>query len=158
MKNTKFLIQAAVIASVYATLTLALMPFSYGVMQIRISEALTLLPYFTPAAIPGLFIGCLVANMIGPYGILDMIIGSGATLIAAVFSYLLRNKPFLVPLPPVIANAILIGGMLYYAYSVPVPLYACMLWVGLGELIACYGLGYPLLRYLQKYKKIFELH
>lgn len=158
MKNTKFLIQAAVIASVYATLTLALMPFSYGVMQIRISEALTLLPYFTPAAIPGLFIGCLVANMIGPYGLLDMIIGSGATLIAAVFSYLLRNKPFLVPLPPVIANAILIGGMLYYAYSVPVPLYACMLWVGLGELIACYGLGYPLLRYLQKYKKIFELH
>ena len=152
------MLQAAVIAAVYATLTLILMPLSYGVMQIRVSEALTILPFFTPAAIPGLFIGCLVSNMVGPYGILDMVIGSSATLIAAFFSYLLRNKPLLAPMPPVIANGVLIGGMLYYAYSVPFSLTACMLWVGLGELIACYGIGYPLLRYLIKYKKIFELH
>ncbi|MDF2654488.1 MAG: transporter [Bacillota bacterium] len=158
MKSTKFMLQAAVIAAVYATLTLILMPLSYGVMQIRVSEALTILPFFTPAAIPGLFIGCLVSNMVGPYGILDMVIGSSATLIAAFFSYLLRNKPLLAPMPPVIANGVLIGGMLYYAYSVPFSLTACMLWVGLGELIACYGIGYPLLRYLIKYKKIFELH
>ena len=152
------MLQAAVIAAVYATLTLILMPLSYGVMQVRVSEALTILPLFTPAAIPGLFIGCLVSNMVGPNGILDMIIGSGATLIAASFSYLLRKKPLLVPLPPVIVNGILIGGMLHYAYSVPFSLAACILWVGLGELIACYGIGYPLLRYLLKYKKIFELH
>lgn len=158
MKNTKFLIQAAVIAAVYATLTIILMPFSYGVMQVRVSEALTILPYFTPAAIPGLFIGCLVSNMIGPYGLLDMVLGSSATLIAAVLSYLLRKKPLLVPLPPVIANGIIIGSMLYYAYSVPMPLYACILWVGLGELIACYAIGYPLMKLLKKYKKIFELH
>ena len=151
------MLQAAVIAAVYATLTLALMPLSYGVMQIRVSEALTILPFFTPAAIPGLFIGCLVSNMIGPNGILDIVIGSGATLIAALFSYLLRSRPLLVPLPPVIANGIFVGGMLYYAYSLPFSLTACILWVAAGELIACYAIGYPLLRYLKKYKKIFEL-
>jgi len=158
MKNTKFMIQAAVIAAVYSTLTILLMPFSYGVMQVRVSEALTVLPYFTPAAIPGLFIGCLVSNMVGPYGLLDMVFGSSATLLAAVSSYYLRNKPLLVPLPPVIANGIIIGCMLYYAYSVPMPLIACILWVAAGELIACYLIGYPLLRILNKYKKIFELH
>jgi len=153
MKNTKFLIQAAVIAAVYATLTILLMPFSYGVMQVRVSEALTVLPFFTPAAIPGLFIGCLVSNMIGPYGLLDMVLGSSATLIAAVFSYFLRKKPLLVPLPPVVSNGIIIGSMLYYAYAVPMPLIACILWVGLGELIACYAIGYPLMKLLSKYKE-----
>ena len=158
MKNTKFLIQAAIIAAIYATLTIVLMPFSYGVMQVRVSEALTILPFFTPAAIPGLFIGCLVSNMVGPYGMLDMVFGSAATLIAAVCSYYLRSKPLLVPLPPVIANGIIIGSMLYYAYSVPLPLIACILWVAAGQLIACYLIGYPLLKILKKYKKIFELH
>ncbi len=158
MKNTKFIIQAAVIAAVYTTLTIMLMPFSYGVMQVRVSEALTILPFFTPAAIPGLFIGCIVSNMVGPYGLLDMVLGSSATLIAAVCSYYLRSKPFLVPLPPVIANGVIIGGMLYYAYAVPMPLIACILWVAAGELIACYAIGYPLLKILKKYKKIFELH
>lgn len=158
MKNTKFIIQAAIIAAVYATLTILLMPFSYGVMQVRVSEALTILPYFTPAAIPGLFIGCLVSNMVGPYGIMDMVFGSSATLLAAIGSYYLRSRPILVPLPPVIANGIIIGAMLYYAYAVPMPLIACILWVAAGELIACYVIGYPLLRILKKYKKIFELH
>ena len=158
MKNTKYLLHAAVIAAAYATLTIVLMPFSYGIMQVRVSEALTILPFFTPAAIPGLFVGCFVSNMVGPYGILDMVLGSGATLIAAIGSYLLRKRPILVPLPPVVANGIIIGGMLYYAYAVPMPLPACMLWVALGELIACYVIGYPLLQYLKRYKKIFELH
>ncbi|MBR0597215.1 QueT transporter family protein [Sinanaerobacter chloroacetimidivorans] len=157
MKNTKFLMQAAIIAAIYAALTIALIPFSYGVMQVRISEALTILPYFTPAAIPGLVIGCFISNMVGPYGITDMIFGTGATLVAAVGSYLLRRKPLLVPLPPVIANGIIIGAMLKLVYAVPFPLWSCILWVGAGELIACYGLGYPLLRYLNKYKNIFEL-
>lgn len=154
--STKKIIQAAVIASIYAVLTIALAPLSYGVMQIRVSEALTILPYFTPAAIPGLFIGCLVSNMIGPYGVLDIVCGSLATLVAAGASYCLREKPLLVPLPPVIANAIIIGSMLHFAYGVPMPLFACMLWVGIGELIVCYGLGYPLLRFLKKYKHIFQ--
>lgn len=154
--KTKFVIHAAVIAAIYATLTLLLAPFSYGFMQIRVSEALTVLPFFTPAAIPGLFIGCLVSNILSPYGVLDMVLGSGATLIAAAGSYLLRSKPLLVPMPPVIANAIIIGCMLYYAYGVPVNLFVIMGWIALGELIACYLIGYPLLRYLRKYKRIFE--
>ena len=154
--KTKFLIQAGTIAAIYGALTIALAPFSYGPMQIRISEALTILPYFTPAAVPGLFIGCLVSNFISPYGIIDMVFGSGATLIAAVGSYLLRNKPLFVPLPPVVANAVIIGLMLYYAYGVPMNLFLIMAWVGLGELIACYGIGYPLLQYLKKYKRIFQ--
>lgn len=158
MKNTKFIVQAAVIAAVYAALTLILMPISYGPMQARLSEALTVLPFFTPAAIPGLFVGCLIANMVGPYGPADMIFGSSATLVAALCSYYLRKRPLLVPLPPVIANGVIIGSMLYYVYKVPLPLYANMLWVALGELIACYIIGYPLLKLLQKYENIFELH
>lgn len=155
-KKVLFLIQAAVIAAVYAVLTLALAPFSYGVMQVRVSEALTILPMFTPAAVPGLFIGCLLANMIGPYGILDMVSGSIATLLAAVVSYKLRNKKMLVPLPPVITNALIIGLMLPYVYGVPIAPWLSILWVGLGEMIACYGLGLPLMKLLEKYRHIFK--
>lgn len=154
--KTKFLIQSGIIAATYAALTILLAPFSYGPVQIRISEALTILPFFTPAAVPGLFIGCLVSNFLSPYGLIDIICGSGATLIAAIGSYMLRKRPVLVPLPPVLANAIIIGLMLYYAYGVPMNLFLIMAWIGLGELIACYAIGYPLLRYLKKYKRIFE--
>lgn len=157
VKSTRFLIQAAIIAAIYAVLTIALMPLSYGVMQVRVSEALTILPFFTPAAIPGLFIGCLISNIIGPYGLVDIVLGSLASLLAAIGSYALRRYPVLVPLPPVIANALIIGWMLKAVYAVPLPLIACILWVGLGELIACYGIGYPLLRILRKYKAIFDL-
>lgn len=154
--NTKMLMQAAIIASTYAVLTIAIAPLSYGVMQFRVSEALTVLPMFTPAAIPGLFIGCIVANIISPMGVIDMILGSLATLIAGFCSYKLREKRWLVPLPPVIANGIVIGAMLHYVYGVPVALPLCMLWVALGEALACYGLGYPLSRILEKYKGIFK--
>jgi len=154
--KTKFLIQAAIIGATYAALTVLLAPFSYGVMQIRVSEALTILPFFTPAAVPGLFVGCLVSNFLSPYGIIDVICGSAATLIAAIGSYMLRSKPILVPLPPVIANAVIIGLMLYYAYSVPMNLFLIMGWIALGEFVACYLIGYPLLKYLKKYKRIFE--
>jgi uncharacterized membrane protein len=154
--KTKFLIQSGIIAATYAALTILLTPFSYGPVQIRISEAMTILPFFTPAAVPGLFIGCLVSNFLSPYGIIDIICGSGATLIAAIGSYMLRKRPVLVPLPPVLANSIIIGLMLYYAYGVPMNLFLIMAWIGLGELIACYAIGYPLLRYLKKYKRIFE--
>jgi uncharacterized membrane protein len=154
--NTKYYVQAAIIAAVYAALTMLLAPFSYGFMQIRVSEALTILPFFTPAAIPGLFIGCLVSNLLSPYGLLDVVCGSAATLLAAVLSYKLRGTPWLVPLPPVIANGVIIGLMLHYGYGVPVNLFAIMGWIALGELIACYLIGYPLLRYLQKHKRIFQ--
>lgn len=154
--KTKYLVHGAVIAAVYTALTLLLMPLSYGVMQIRVSEALTVLPALSPAAIPGLFIGCFVANMLGPNGMIDVILGSSATLLAALASYKLRNRPLLVPLPPVLANGLIIGPMLYYVYAVPVPLWACILWVALGEAIACYGIGLPLFRYMSKRKSIFR--
>ena len=148
--------QASIIAAVYAALTVALAPLSYGVMQIRVAEALTVLPYFTPAAIPGLFVGCFIANLLSPYGIVDLICGSLASLIASTLSYKLRSKQYLVPLPPVVINAVVIGSMLYFVYSVPFSLLACMGWVGLGQIAACYVIGYPLLCYMKKYKRIFE--
>lgn len=154
--NTKFLIRAAVIAAIYAAVTVLLAPLSYGPMQIRVSEALTVMPYFTPAAIPGLFIGCLAANMISPMGVADMVCGSLASLVAAWASYKLRKRQLLVPAPPVIINGVVIGAMIYYIYGVPAPLLVCMGWVAAGQAAACYLLGYPLLCYLKKHKRIFE--
>ncbi|MDR1954167.1 MAG: QueT transporter family protein, partial [Clostridiales Family XIII bacterium] len=116
--SVRFWVQAAVIGGVYAALTVVLAPISYGPMQARVSEALTVLPYFTPAAVPGLFIGCLAANIISPYGVPDMIFGSLASLLSAFLSYKLRNRPWLVPLPPVLVNGIIIGAMLYFVYGV----------------------------------------
>ena len=154
-KTTKYVLQGAIIAAVYAVLTIVLAPISYGPMQVRISEALTVLPVFTPAAIPGLFVGCFVANMVGPYGAIDMICGSIATLIAALLTYKLRNNTWLAPLPPVVLNGVIIGGMLHFAYGVP-NLPACMAWVAVGEAIACYAIGVPLIKLLGRYKNIFE--
>jgi uncharacterized membrane protein len=154
--KARFLVQAAVIGAAYAVLTVALSPLSYGPVQMRVSEALTVLPYFTPAAIPGLFVGCLAANIISPYGIVDMVCGSLATLFAACATFLLRKRRSLAPLPPVLVNAVIIGAMLYYAYGVNAPLPVNMLWVGAGELVVCYGAGYPLLRALESRRGIFR--
>ena len=153
---TKFLTQAAVIAALYAALTIFIMPLSYGVMQFRVSEAMTALPMFTPAAVPGLFVGCMLANIVSPVGLVDVVIGSAATLIAAVLTYKLRAHKLVALIPPVLANAFLVGGELYYFYNVDFSLIACFFWVGLGEMGACYGLGYPLSLVLEKYRKVFE--
>lgn len=155
MMKTKYLIQAAVIGAIYAVLTIVLASFSYGPIQVRASEALTVLPAFTPAAVPGLFIGCLVSNFISPYGVVDMVCGSLATLIAAALSYKLRSKRALVPLPPVLVNGAIIGGMLHFAYGIP-NLLACMAWVALGQAVSCYVLGLLLMKLLGKYRGILE--
>jgi uncharacterized membrane protein len=153
----RFWLQAAAIGGIYAALTIALAPISYGPLQVRVSESLTILPYFTPAAVPGLFIGCLISNAVmSPYP-LDFIIGSGATLTAALLSYALRKVPWLVPLPPVAINGAAIGAMLYYMYGVPPSLWADMGYVALGEGIACYAIGLPILKYLERHRRIFEL-
>jgi hypothetical protein len=105
-KSTLFLVQAALIAAVYVVLTLVFAPFSYGEIQVRISEALTILPFFTPAAIPGLFVGCILANLLGGAIPLDIAFGSIATLIGAVFTYKLRNSnKWLAPVPPIVASS-----------------------------------------------------
>ncbi|MCL1808809.1 MAG: QueT transporter family protein [Clostridiales bacterium] len=154
--KTKHILQAAVIAAAYAAVTILLAPLSYGVMQIRVSEALSILPYFTPAAVPGLFVGCFIANLASPNGIADLVCGSLSSLFAAWFSYKLRDWPALVPMPPVAVNGIAIGAMIYFVYGIPMPLLACMAWVAAGQACACYILGYPLLCYLKKFEGIFK--
>ena len=108
-KNTMFLVQAAAIGAIYVVLTLLFAPLSYGEVQVRFSEALTILPYFTPAAIPGLFVGCILSNLLGGAIPVDIIFGSIATLIGAVFTYKLRgSSKWLAPLPPIVANTVIV--------------------------------------------------
>ncbi len=148
--RTKNITYAAIIAAIYALLTMFVAPaFSYGVLQVRIAEALTILPMFTKAALPGLFLGCFVANLLSPAGIVDAVFGSLATLAAAFLSHKLKNNKWLVPLPPVIVNAVVVGALLFYYYGVEYSLLLCMAWVGLGQLIACYGLGMPLIKLIE---------
>ena len=102
-----FLVQSAMIAAIYVVLTIVFAPISFGQIQFRIAEALTILPAFTPAAIPGLFVGCLIGNILGGAILPDIIVGSMATLLGAIFTYLLRNRSkWLAPLPPIIANTV----------------------------------------------------
>ena len=151
MFTTRFVARAAAIGAVYAALTLILAPISYGQVQLRVSEALTLLPVLTP----GLFVGCLIANLLGSASALDVIFGSLATLLAALLTRRLRNRSALAALPPVVMNALIVGGVLSYTLSLP--LFATMGWVGLGEALACFALGLPLLRVARRLpSKIFE--
>lgn len=159
MNKTKFLTQAAMIAAIYVILVEVFKPFSYGVMQVRVAEVLTVLPFFTPSAIPGLTIGVLISNILGPNGFLDVVLGTLATLIAAYLTYRTRKK-ILAPLAPILVNAVIIGVMLYYIFlgsPDQIPLVAIMAWVALGQTIVCYGLGYPFILILDKYKKIFDI-
>ena len=160
MKETKtlsvqFVAQAAVIAAIYVVLTLLFAPFSYGEVQVRLSEALTILPVFTPAAVPGLFVGCLLSNMLGGCIVPDFIFGSLATLTGAVFTYLLRNQSrFLAPLPPILANALIVPFVLRFGYQVPLPIPFMMLTVGIGEVISCGVFGMILYAALYRYKNL----
>jgi len=157
-KNVLFTTQAALIAALYVVLTILFQPFSFGEIQVRIAEALTILPIFTPAAIPGLFIGCLLGNILGGSILLDIIFGSLATLIGAIFTYLLRNKHrYLAPLPPIISNALIVPLILRFAYGINLPFYFMMLTVGIGEVLSCGVLGMILNTALWKYRyKIFK--
>ncbi len=150
MKTTRFIAHAAVIAAVYAALTMLIAPLSYGPVQIRFSEALTILPAFTPAAIPGLFIGCLVANMYTG-NIIDIVFGSLTTLVAAFLSFKLRKKQWLVPLPPVLLNAWVVGYYLTLQFGGLT--WMNMLTVGAGQLIACYVIPIYFIINYQKYQE-----
>ena len=129
--------QSAAIAALYVVLTLIFAPISFGEMQVRISEALTILPLFTPAAIPGLFVGCVLGNLLGGAIPLDVIFGSLATLIGAVGGYLLRKNRWLVPLPTVLSNTIIVPFVLRYGYGVELPIVLMMVYVAVGEIISC---------------------
>ena len=141
-KKTLFIAQAAIIAAIYVALTYAFAPFSFREIQVRISEALTILPVFTPAAIPGLFVGCLLGNILGGAALPDIIFGSLATLIGAFFTWKLsKAHPFLAPVPPILSNALIIPFVLRYAYQITLPIPMMMLTVGIGEVISCGVLG-----------------
>ena len=154
-QNTAFLSQAAMIAAVYVVLTYVFAPFSFGEIQVRISEALTILPLFTPAAVPGLFIGCLIGNILGGAILPDIVFGSIATLIGAFGTWQLRSSlPILAPLPPILANTVIVPQVLHFGYGVALPVPFLMLTVGIGEILSCGVLGIILYTVLRKYKNI----
>ncbi len=165
-RKIRYLAQGAVIAALYAVLTYAAaaLNLAYGPVQFRFSEALTILPVFTPAAIPGLTLGCFLSNLASPLGIVDWVFGSLATLLAALGTRWaakleMKGVPFLAPLPPVLANAALVGlevsclsqsGVFAWENFSWAAFGAGALSVGLGELAVCYVLGLPLLLLLKR--------
>lgn len=149
-----FIVHASVIAALYVVLTFVANAFGLAnyAVQVRFSEALTILPFFTPAAIPGLTLGCLLANILTGCALPDILFGTLATLIGAVFTWMLRKHKWLAPVPPISANTILVPFILYYAYGVR-PLWLSFLTVGAGEILSCGILGMLLLTVLNNYRK-----
>jgi uncharacterized membrane protein len=138
---------AAVTAALYAALTLAFAPISYGQVQFRIAEALTLLPILFPQAIPGLAIGCLISNLIGS-SVWDAAFGTLATIVAALLTCGLRKKIWLAAVPPIAVNAVVVGLVLHF--TLKLPLLLTMGTVGLGQFVVVYALGIPLIYSLSK--------
>jgi len=156
--DTRFITHAALVAAVYAALTIWLAPISFGQQQLRFAEALSILPAFTPAAIPGLFIGCLISNTVSFFGLPDLIFGSLATLISSLLTYKLSQvlkergatiNAVLLPLPPVLINAVAIGALIAIMTGINFEIAA--LGVAIGQLLSCYGLGAPLYLLLRGY-------
>ena len=143
---------AAAIAAVYVVLTMVFAPVSFGPIQFRISETLCILPYFTPAAVPGVFAGCLLSNLLCGAAPLDVVFGSLATLIGAVGSWQLRKVKWLVCVPPILSNTIIIPWVLRYAYGSADLIPFAMVTVGVGEILAIGVLGNLLLVMLERYK------
>lgn len=153
LKNVYLLAYGAAIAAIYVTLTMVFAPISFGPIQFRISEILCVLPFFTPAAVPGLFLGCFLANLFCGAAVLDVVFGSLATLIgAAGSSYLGKKSRWLVCLPPILANTVIIPWVLRYAYGSTDLIPFAMVTVGVGEILAIGVLGNMLLFTLDRYK------
>ncbi len=153
--HTAFITQAAIIAALYIVLTFfanALGLANYAI-QVRFSESLCILPYFTKASIPGLFIGCLLSNIMTGCALPDIIFGSFATLLGAVTTYLLRKYKWAAPVGPIVSNAVIIPFVLLYAYGIK-PLWFSFFTVTVGELISCGILGMLLLKTLEKYRNV----
>ncbi|MCC8167995.1 MAG: QueT transporter family protein [Clostridiales bacterium] len=161
-KTVRWITQGAVIAAIYVVLTVFISAFNLasGSIQIRISEALCILPYFTPAAVPGLWLGCFLANLVTGASIFDVVFGSLATLIGALGTYALRKHKVLCTLPPVLSNAVIVPLVLIYAYGIPavelggvnITYLFNFVTVGIGEVVSVCVLGSILLRVLEKYR------
>lgn len=166
-KNVTFLTHAAMIAALYVVLTFFAnaLGLASGAIQIRFSEALTILPFFTPAAVPGLFIGCIISNLLTGCMPLDVIFGSLATLIGAYLTFLIGKKcryplsKWLSPIPPILSNALIIPFVLAFVYQFDGSLLYFFVTVFLGEVISCYLLGMILFHTLYKYRNVlFHYH
>ncbi len=158
--KTVFLCQGAIIAALYVVLTYVAKLFGLdsGVIQVRVSEMLCILPIFTPAAIPGLYLGCLISNLLTGAVWLDILAGPIATLIGALGTYLLKKYPIVATLPPVAANALIVPFVLAYGYGVEEAIPFMMLTVGIGEVISVCVLGTGLYFSLKKHaNRIFML-
>lgn len=149
-KKSLFLIQGAMIAAIYIALTMLFLPISFGPVQFRISEVLCVLPYFTPAAVPGLFAGCFLANFFGGAAVLDIVFGSLATLIGAAGSYWLRKNRYLVSLLPILSNILIIPWVLRFAYGSEDLIWFSMITVGIGEILSAGILGQGLITVLER--------
>lgn len=171
-KHILYLAKGALIAAAYTVLTYlaAMANLAYGPVQFRFSEALTILPIFTSAAVPGLTLGCLLSNILSGYGVYDMVFGTLATFLAAVLTRAARNVrvhnvPVLAPLPPVLLNALIVGleitvvsGGKFSPASFSLTVFgANAASVGLGELVICYALGLPLAILIEKNKRLKTL-
>lgn len=162
-KQVLFMVQAAMIAAIYVALTFvsSSMGLASGTIQVRISEALCILPVFTTAAIPGLWLGCLMANLLTGGILVDVLFGSIATLLGAVGTYFLRKHKFACTLPPVVANMVIVPFVLRYGYGF-ITEYHGIDWslpfnavtVGIGEIITCVIVGGVLLRILLRYRNV----
>ncbi len=148
--RNKSIALSGMVGALYAALTIWLAPMSYGPVQARLAESLTVLPFLFPQTIWGLYFGCMAANIFGGFGLIDIFGGSLITLIAALSTrYLARfGKPWLAPLPPVILNAL--GVSLYLHILADMPYLITAGWIAIGQVISCYGLGLPLLWLLLK--------
>jgi len=154
------LTRIAALAAVYVVLTVVppLNALSYGSVQVRVSEALTVLPFVAPWAPWGLYLGCIAANLGSPFIIWDITLGAATTLIAGMWTRHISRRmsnPALAPLPPVILNALIVSG--YVSRLLDLPYFSVALYIGLGEVVACYGLGYPLLLLFLRNAKLREL-
>ena len=152
-----FLAQGGIIAALYVVLTYVSYTMNLSgqlAVQLRLSEALTILPYFSAAAIPGLAIGCLLANLLTGAVVWDVVFGTLATLIGAIGTYLLRKVRYAASIPPILANTVIIPFVLKYAYDLPDAVWLLALSVFLGELVCCGILGTVLQSVLIRYPMI----
>ena len=155
-QTTKKIVLSAAVAALYAVLSYFgnIFGLTYGPVQVRLSEALCVLPFLMPETAPGLFVGCLLANLLSPYGVPDVVFGSLATLLAAVATAKVKSR-YLAPLPPVVANGVIIGALIsWYEVGFGAGFWRLFAvngaWVALGEAVACYVLGGLLLRFLPR--------
>lgn len=152
--SVRTLTTAAIIAALYVILTglSAMLGIASGAIQVRLSEALTVLPYFTPAAVPGVTVGCLLANLLTGAPLPDIVFGTLATLLGAIGARLLRKYKYLVPVPTILSNALIIPLVLQYAYGVKDAFWFLFLTVGAGEIISAGVFGILLLHVLKKHR------